>query len=133
MIQFAGRANNVGVVGATGVAMALPRSFSVNSSSIRDDDRDYRELVRAASQRVHTTQIRITKLSDHQPFNRSLSTYTENSNRQQNSVGRIDEESPCYFSGSLKKTVDEDLQFPRSRSCSSVENLNLEKKIKIIM
>jgi hypothetical protein len=105
----------------------------VNSSSLRDDDRDYRELVRAASQRVRTTQIRITKLSDHQPFNRSLSTYTENRNRQQNSVGRIDEESPCYFSGSFKKTVDEDLRFPRSRSCSSVENLNLEKKIKIIM
>lgn len=119
----AGMGSYVGVAGAPGATMALPHSFILNSSSLRDHDDDYRELIRAASQRGRATT---TRLSDNQPFPRSFSTSTDRGRRRRHSigVGRIDEESPCYFSGSFRKTADEDLRFPRSRSCSSVEKLN---------
>ncbi|GLJ28415.1 hypothetical protein SUGI_0559180 [Cryptomeria japonica] len=33
-------------------------------------------------------------------------------------VGRIEEDSPCYFPGSFRKIADQpDLRFPRTRSC----------------
>ena len=49
MNQCAGKASNVGVgvMGATGATMVLPRSLSINS--FRRDDNDAVELVRAAS------------------------------------------------------------------------------------
>lgn len=121
MTQCAGMGSYVGVAGAPGATIALPQSFTFNSSSLMDHDDDYRELIRAASQKGRATT---TKLSLHQPLPRSFSTSTDHRRRrQQIGVGRIDEESPCYFSGSFKKSVDEDLRFPRSRSCSSVQNL----------
>nr|ABK23333.1 unknown [Picea sitchensis] len=126
--QCAGMGSYVGIAGAPGATMALPQSFIFNSSSLRGHDDDYRELIRAASQRGRATT---TKLSDHQPFPRSFSTSTDHRRRQQIVVGRIDEDSPCYFSGSFRKTVDEDLRFPRSRSCSSVANLNPHERKKI--
>lgn len=120
--QCAGNSSYVGIAGAPGATMVLPKSFSANSSSGREDNDDYSELVRAASQRGRPTPIRITKLSDHQPFPRSFSTSMATDYRHRShqlDVGKIDEESPCYFSGSFRKTVDEDLRYPRSRSCSS--------------
>lgn len=132
--QCAGNSSYVGIAGAPGATMVLPKSFSVNSSSGREDDDDYRELVRAASQRGRPTPIRITTLSDHQPFPRSFSTSMATDHRHRShqlDVGKIDEESPCYFSGSFRKTVDEDLRYPRSRSCSStVQNSNPHERKK---
>nr|ABK25971.1 unknown [Picea sitchensis] len=124
--QCAGNSSYVGIAGAPGATMTLPKSFSSSSAYRREGDDDYSELVRAASQRERPTPIKITKLMDHQPFPRSFSasTATDHHNRNlQLDVERIDEDSPCYFSGSFRKSVDEDLRFPRSRSCSTVQTL----------
>lgn len=121
--QCAGNSSYVGIAGAPGASMTLPKSFSTSSAGRVDDD-DYRELIRAASQRERPTPIKITKLMDHQPFPRSFSASTaadHNRRNHQLDVGRIDEDSPCYFSGSFRKNVEEDAQFPRSRSYSTVQ------------
>jgi len=125
MTGCSGLASYVDIVAAPGVAVAVPMS---HSSSYRDHDNNYRELIRAASQRERapTTPTRRTALSDDQPLPRSFSTPTGHYQQQQQlGVGRIDEESPCYFSASFKKAADEDL-FLRSRSCSAVQNMNLQ-------
>lgn len=123
--QCAGNSSYVGIAGAPGANMTLPKSFSTSSSYGRVDDDDYRELIRAASQRERPTPIKITKLMDHNPFPRSFSASTATDHHRrthhQLDVGRIDEDSPCYFSGSFRKDVEEEVQFPRSRSYSTVQ------------
>lgn len=123
MTDCVGMADYAGIVAAPGVAMAVPMSHSFSSSSFRDHDINYRDLLRASSQRERATPT-ITKLSDHQPFPRSFSTPL---GHRCHDVERIEEDSPCYFTESFRKThVEEDLRFPRSRSCSSTaQNLNL--------
>lgn len=123
MTDCVGVADYAGLVTAHGVAMTLPMSHSFNSSSFGDHDNNYRELIRAASQRERATTTR-AKLSDHQPIPRSFSTPL---GYRCHDVDRIEEDSPCYFTESFRKThVDEDLWFQRSRSCSStVQNLHL--------
>ncbi|GLJ28413.1 hypothetical protein SUGI_0559160 [Cryptomeria japonica] len=99
--ECAGRANYRGL----GVSMAgLPKSFS--GSSVRNDD-EFAELVRAASQSSKSSPV-----AQHKVIPKSSST-----NRAP-SVGRIDEDSPCYFGGSFRKIVAQpDLRFPRRRIC----------------
>ncbi|GLJ28391.1 hypothetical protein SUGI_0558720 [Cryptomeria japonica] len=106
MSQCAGRANYKGLAaGGFGVsAIALPRSFTI--SSLTNDD-EFADLVRAASQRSISSpaaqgrkKIPIRFRTNDAP-----------------SVGRIDEDSPCYFPGSFRKTgVQADLRYPRTRS-----------------
>lgn len=111
-----------GMVAVSGLAMALPVTFTSHSWSLRDHENDYRELMRAASQRERATTM-ITELSNHQAFPRSFNPRLDH---RRLDVKRIDEESPCYLSGSFEKTVAEDLRFPWSRSFSSSgHNLNL--------
>lgn len=123
MTDCVGMAEYASFVAAPGVAMAVPMSHSFSSSSFRDRDINYRDLMRAASQRERATPTR-SKLYDHQPFPRSFSTPL---GHRCLDAERIEEDSPCYFSESFRKThVEEDLRFPRSRSCSSTaQNLNL--------
>ncbi|GLJ28388.1 hypothetical protein SUGI_0558690 [Cryptomeria japonica] len=98
--ECAGRANYSGL----GVSMAAPpKSFS--SSTVRNDD-EFAELVRAASQTSKSSPG-----AQGSEIPRSFSTNAAPC------VGRIDEESPCYFGGSFRKNVvQSDLRYPRNRS-----------------
>ncbi|GLJ28422.1 hypothetical protein SUGI_0559250 [Cryptomeria japonica] len=100
--ECAGRANYSGLGVST---VGLPKSFS--NSSLRNDD-EFAELIRAASQRSKSSPVAQQKV-----IPQSFSTNTAPS------VGRIDEDSPCYFGGSFRKNaVQPNLRFPRTRSCS---------------
>ncbi|GLJ28424.1 hypothetical protein SUGI_0559380 [Cryptomeria japonica] len=99
--ECAGRANysgfDVSMVG-------LPKSFS--NSSLRNDD-EFAELVRAASERSKSSPVAQQKVIP-KSFSASRAP----------SVGRIDEDSPCYFPGSFRKNAAQpDLRFARMRSC----------------
>ncbi|GLJ28386.1 hypothetical protein SUGI_0558650 [Cryptomeria japonica] len=106
MTQCAGRANYSGLAaGALGVStITLPKSFS--TSSLTYDD-EFGELVRAASQSNKSSPV-----AQEKEIPRSFST------NGAPSVGRIDEDSPCYFGGSFRKNAAQpDLRYPRARSC----------------
>ncbi|GLJ28419.1 hypothetical protein SUGI_0559220 [Cryptomeria japonica] len=96
--ECVGRANYSGL----GVSiLGLPKSFSIYS--LRNDD-EFAELVRAASQRSESSPVAQQKV-----IPKSFS-----SNRAP-SVGRIDEDNPCYFGGSFRKNAAQpDLRFPRT-------------------
>lgn len=130
MNKCAGMGNYAGIVGAPGAIMAVPFSFASNSSSLRDQDDDYRELMNAASQKERATTTVPPKLSDRELSPRSLGSPTDHSHLHKPlGVGRIDEECPCYFSGSFKKTTDKDI-FPRTQSCIIVQKYQSEPKEK---
>ncbi|GLJ28393.1 hypothetical protein SUGI_0558790 [Cryptomeria japonica] len=104
--ECAGRTNYSGLTaGGLGVStITLPNSF--NTSSLRNDD-DFAELVRAASQRSKSSPA-----AQEKEIRRSFSTSAVPS------VGRIDEDRPCYFGGSFRKSASQsDLRYPRTRSC----------------
>eukprot|EP01018_Ginkgo_biloba_P007078 Gb_09836 [translate_table: standard] len=121
MTECAGRANYSGIAaGPYGGGMNLPKSFSTNSARERDED-EMGELIRAASQRSRSMKSDSNASSE--AFPRSFSTAT---------VGRIDEDSPCYFPGSFRKTVNEsDLLYGRSRSYSSAETFKVHRRIPV--
>ncbi|XP_010999894.1 PREDICTED: uncharacterized protein LOC105107603 [Populus euphratica] len=113
MTDFSMRMNN-------GPSMALPRSFSVGSSSRSDDGEDYRQLVRAASARSlgHSNEIEMYM----QQLRQQQSSMTMGSEKvlpKSSSVGmrcmgRIDEDKSCVFE---EVGVDVKPQLgPRSRS-----------------
>lgn len=94
MIQCAGRGNYAEIVAGPGT-VAAPVSSLAPNSFLWDRDDDDRELVKAACERQRATpRPRKTKLSDHEPFPRTVSTRTDHSHiDKQLGVGRIDEES----------------------------------------
>ncbi|GLJ28421.1 hypothetical protein SUGI_0559240 [Cryptomeria japonica] len=100
--ECAGRASSSGL----GVSMVgLPKSFS--NSSLRNDD-EFAELVRAASQRSKSSPV-----AQQKAIPKRFST------NGAPSVGRIDEDSPCYFGGSFRKNASQpDLHYPRTRRCN---------------
>lgn len=123
MGQCAGMSSYTGdVMASPGMGLGVPRSFSANSS-----DDDIREIIRAASQRERAaamTRTRTRTTENSPSFPRSFSTPTDQSRPYQLGVGSIDEESPCYFPASFRKSADEDL-FPRSRSYNIVESIQI--------
>jgi len=123
---WAGMADYAGIMAAPGVAMAVPMSHSLSSTSFRDYDYNYSELMRSISRRETAATPRTrTPLSDHDPLPRSFSTPI---GPHSFDVGRIEEDSPCYFPDSFGNTpLDKNLEFQRSRSCSTsnVHSLNL--------
>ncbi|GLJ28384.1 hypothetical protein SUGI_0558610 [Cryptomeria japonica] len=128
LTECAGRANYSGLAaGGPGVAMpaSLPKSFSTSSSR---NEEEFRELVRAASQRSNPYLSRSSSAQQQQdPFPRSFSSASTPP-----SVGRIDEDSPAYFPGSFKTSIPEaDPRFPRSHSYSTAQNFHVRRGIAV--
>lgn len=86
----------------------LPRSFSVNSSRMSEDE-DIRALMRALSQRSQMEAAAASATAESMRSARGL----PKSNSM--GIGRIDEEKPCYFPDELKVKSDVSM-YPRSRS-----------------
>ncbi|OVA10684.1 hypothetical protein BVC80_53g15 [Macleaya cordata] len=93
---------------------ALPKSYSSSSSRMSDiNDEDFKELIRAASQRGLKTKINIAEiqptksmksLNNNPPLPRSFTV----------GIGRIDEDKALDFDDNIK--VKTDSFYPRSRS-----------------
>ncbi|WOG84543.1 hypothetical protein DCAR_0103727 [Daucus carota subsp. sativus] len=101
----------------------LPRSFTVNPASGRNDDGDFRELLRVASARSLGNKIEMDSIRRQQ----SLSGKTmlgeckvvKVPRSQSLAIGRIDEDHTCEFGdvdSFVKKTAD---VFARSTSAAS--------------
>ncbi|PIA29461.1 hypothetical protein AQUCO_06000069v1 [Aquilegia coerulea] len=99
-----GRMNAVGY--PSGPVNMMPRSFSTSSSRSNDDE-DFRELVRAASQRglKEKIELEIRQQRGSKKLPRSFTV----------GIGRIDEDKACdQFEDDLK--IKSDLLYPRSKS-----------------
>ncbi|KAF5192904.1 hypothetical protein FRX31_017508 [Thalictrum thalictroides] len=100
-----GRMNAVGY--PTGPVNMMPRSFSTNSVRSNDDE-DFRELIRAASQRGLREKIQLEIRQQQQGSKKLPRSFTVG-------IGRIDEDKACeQFEDDLK--VKSDLVYPRSKS-----------------
>ncbi|KAG6425121.1 hypothetical protein SASPL_115545 [Salvia splendens] len=127
--------NAIGLQSSVQPGPALPRSFSATMSSSRsrrDDDVDYRELVRAASARTIGGRVDLDAYVKQErkakPGRRALPSRSASV-----AMGRIDEERPTgYFGEDIKigninkfdnsKIVDRkcELKYPRSKSHAAV-------------
>ncbi|GLJ28389.1 hypothetical protein SUGI_0558700 [Cryptomeria japonica] len=110
--ECAGRSNYSGLAaGGLGVStISVPNSFT--TSSLTKDHDEFAELVRAALQRSKSS-----------PGGQGKEIPTP-------CVGRIDEESPCYFGGSFRtNTTQSDLRYPRTRSSHPARISRVEEEI----
>ncbi|KAG6422049.1 hypothetical protein SASPL_118610 [Salvia splendens] len=126
--------NAIGLHSSVQPGPALPRSFSatISSRSRRDDDADYRELVRAASARTIGSRVDLDAYVKQErkakPGPRALPSRSASV-----AMGRIDEERPTgYFGEDIKigninkfdngRIVDRksELKYPRSKSHAAV-------------
>ncbi|KAG6409228.1 hypothetical protein SASPL_132262 [Salvia splendens] len=90
--------NAIGLQSSGQGGPALPRSFSTSSSASRDDDADYRELVRAASART----IGVNNLDAYIKQERKAKPGPPRALPPRSAsvaMGRIDEERPSGFFG----------------------------------
>ncbi|CAK9147544.1 unnamed protein product [Ilex paraguariensis] len=92
----------------------LPRSFSVNSTSSKEED--FKELMRVASTRSQGSKIELEILRRRQPEQSPVAGVNAVPPSQSIGIGRIDEDKPCEscdFGGEIKvkKVIN-----PRSRS-----------------
>ncbi|KAL1534227.1 hypothetical protein AAHA92_30434 [Salvia divinorum] len=129
--------NAIGLQSSGQSGPALPRSFSTTSSASRDDDTDYRELVRAASARtagINNLDAYIKQEQKARPEQRALPPRSASV-----AMGRIDEERPSGFFGedikigNVNKFDNSDrivdrksgLKYPRSKSHAVVVKTTL--------
>lgn len=93
---------NYGYAGST-----LPKSFSVNSSRMSEDE-DIRALCRAISQRSQMEAAAAAATAESLRTKGLAKSYSMG-------IGRIDEDKPCYFPDELKVKSDVSM-YPRSKS-----------------
>lgn len=108
-------AQGVGVGQAMGGGVALPKSFSVNSSRCNEGD-DLSELIRAASARTSVDGIDVEMILKQQAAQTTTVAGSKGLPKSCSvGMGRIDEDTPCDFeeAGAGAKA---DLIYPRSRS-----------------
>ncbi|XP_042005627.1 uncharacterized protein LOC121754311 [Salvia splendens] len=130
--------NAIGLQSSGQGGPALPRSFSTSSSASRDDDADYRELVRAASART----IGVNNLDAYIKQERKAKPGPPRALPPRSAsvaMGRIDEERPSGFFGedikignfnkfdNSDRIVDRKsgLKYPRSKSDAVVVRTTL--------
>ncbi|XP_030523024.1 uncharacterized protein LOC115735770 [Rhodamnia argentea] len=120
MEDFAGRVGQNGGVGGPAAAQVttLPKSFSVNSSKERDEDEDFRELVRAVSKR---RGLDMTGFESRNGYGSSSGTNNVYGVGRSQSVGlgkigRIDENIPADEFEEDRLNLKADSAYPRSRS-----------------
>ncbi|GLT98107.1 hypothetical protein SLE2022_156290 [Rubroshorea leprosula] len=112
MDDWASRLGNGGVMGGPGVQVSqLPKSFSFKSSRSSDGDEELRELLRSASKRAMECKERQETNVRERAGMQGMRSYSVGIGK----IGKIDEDKPCSF--------EEDVVYPRSRSCAVKRNV----------
>lgn len=117
MEDLAGRVGQGGGVGGPAAAQitTLPKSFSVNSSKVSNDDEDFRELVRAVSRRRGLDMTGFESQNGYGSSSGSNNVYGVERSQSVGlgKIGRIDENMAA---NEFEEDRLADLAYPRSRS-----------------